>query len=125
MCQILDEVAEWVKVFDEVNVATALHRLAKLQPPGTAGPQSPVLRSAAFQLLIEASQRLVPRFEAQAVSNTLWGTHPCPLSALDHMSTCSIVSTSSEAQAVCSIVCLRPCSNLLLKDSTIALPAVF
>ena len=78
MQQILDEVAEWVKVFDEVNVATALHRLAKLQPPGTAGPQSPVLRSAAFQLLIEASQRLVPRFEAQAVSNTLWGTHPCP-----------------------------------------------
>ncbi|BDA49701.1 probable RAP domain-containing protein, chloroplastic [Coccomyxa sp. Obi] len=79
--QILDEVAEWVKVFDEVNVATALHRLAKLQPPGTAGPQSPVLRSASFQLLVEASQRLVPRFEAQAVSNTLWafatlGYHP-------------------------------------------------
>lgn len=71
--QILDEVAEWVKVFDEVNVATALHRLAKLQPPGTAGPQSPVLRSTSFQLLVEASQRLVPRFEAQAVSNTLWG----------------------------------------------------
>ena len=62
-----------MKVFDEVNVATALHRLAKLQPPGTAGPQSPVLRSAAFQLLVEACQRLVPRFEAQAVSNTLWG----------------------------------------------------
>ena len=63
--QVLEEVAEWVKVFDEVNVATALHRLAKLQPPGTAGPQSPVLRSAAFQLLVEACQRLVPRFEAQ------------------------------------------------------------
>ena len=62
-----------MKVFDEVNVATALHRLAKLQPPGTSGPQSPVLRSAAFQLLVEACQRLVPRFEAQAVSNTLWG----------------------------------------------------
>ena len=44
--------AEWVKVFDEVNVATALHRLAKLQPPGTAGPQSPVLRAASFQLLV-------------------------------------------------------------------------
>ena len=71
--QVLEEVAEWVKVFDEVNVATALHRLAKLQPPGTAGPQSPVLRSAAFQLLVEACQRLVPRFEAQAVSNTMWG----------------------------------------------------
>ncbi len=70
---MLDEVAEWVKVFDEVNVATALHRLAKLQPPGTAGPQSPVLRSASFQLLVDACQRLVPRFEAQAVSNTLWG----------------------------------------------------
>ena len=73
MLQVLEEVAEWVKVFDEVNVATALHRLAKLQPPGTAGPQSPVLRSAAFQLLVEACQRLVPRFEAQAVSNTMWG----------------------------------------------------
>ena len=71
--QVLEEVGEWVKVFDEVNVATALHRLAKLQPPGSAGPQSPVLRSAAFQLLVEACQRLVPRFEAQAVSNTLWG----------------------------------------------------
>jgi hypothetical protein len=71
--QVLEEAREWVKVFDEVNVATALHRLAKLQPPGTAGPQSPVLRSAAFQLLVDACQRLVPRFEAQAVSNTLWG----------------------------------------------------
>ena len=59
-------------------MATALHRLAKLQPPGTAGPQSPVLRSASFQLLVEASQRLVPRFEAQAVSNTLWGALPTP-----------------------------------------------
>ena len=70
-----------MKAFDEVNVATALHRLAKLQPPGTAGPQSPVLRSASFQLLVEASQRLVPRFEAQAVSNTLWGAwlfRDCP-----------------------------------------------
>ena len=74
--QILDEVNEWVKVFDEVNVATALHRLAKLQPPGTAGPQSPVLRSGSFQLLVDACQRLVPRFEAQAVSNTLWGEAP-------------------------------------------------
>ena len=71
--QVLEEVGEWVHAFDEVNVATALHRLAKLQPPGTAGPQSPVLRSGAFQLLVEACQRLVPRFEAQAVSNTLWG----------------------------------------------------
>lgn len=67
-------------------MATALHRLAKLQPPGTAGPQSPVLRSASFQLLVEASQRLVPRFEAQAVSNTLWGARalsacPCLQSA--------------------------------------------
>ena len=69
---------EWVHAFDEVNVATALHRLAKLQPPGTAGPQSPVLRSGAFQLLVEACQRLVPRFEAQAVSNTLWGEPPHP-----------------------------------------------
>jgi hypothetical protein len=82
LAQILDEVNEWVKVFDEVNVATALHRLAKLQPPGTAGPQSPVLRSASFQLLVDACQRLVPRFEAQAVSNTLWGARwPYPLPA--------------------------------------------
>ncbi len=71
--QVLDVVGESVALFDEVNVATALHRLAKLQPPGTSGPQSPIVYADQFQALVEAVQRLLDRFEAQAISNTLWG----------------------------------------------------
>ncbi|KAK9840626.1 hypothetical protein WJX81_005387 [Elliptochloris bilobata] len=70
--QVLDVVGESVALFDEVNVATALHRLAKLQPPGTSGPQSPIVYADQFQALVEAVQRLLDRFEAQAISNTLW-----------------------------------------------------
>lgn len=73
--QILDIVAESVNVFDEVNVATALHRLAKLQPPTTAGQASPVIYADHFQQLVLAIKRQLQRFEAQAVSNTLWGKH--------------------------------------------------
>lgn len=74
--QVLDVVGESVALFDEVNVATALHRLAKLQPPGTSGPQSPIVYADQFQALVEAVQRLLDRFEAQAISNTLWGALP-------------------------------------------------
>lgn len=74
--QVLDVVGESVALFDEVNVATALHRLAKLQPPGTSGPQSPIVYADQFQALVEAVQRLLDRFEAQAISNTLWGAQP-------------------------------------------------
>ena len=98
--QVLEEVGEWVKVFDEVNVATALHRLAKLQPPGTAGPQSPVLRSAAFQLLVEACQRLVPRFEAQAVSNTMWGERSLGcVSLTSAVACCQLAAFSARQQS--------------------------
>ncbi len=72
-------VGESVALFDEVNVATALHRLAKLQPPGTSGPQSPIVYADQFQALVEAVQRLLDRFEAQAISNTLWGARGPPL----------------------------------------------
>ena len=71
-------VGESVALFDEVNVATALHRLAKLQPPGTSGPQSPIVYADQFQALVEAVQRLLDRFEAQAISNTLWGAPKDP-----------------------------------------------
>lgn len=71
--QVLDVVADSVGVFDEVNVATALHRLAKLQPPNSTGQASPVIYADHFQQLVIAIQRQLHRFEAQAVSNTLWG----------------------------------------------------
>ena len=72
--QVLDVVADSVAIFDEVNVATALHRLAKLQPPNTAGGQpSPVVYADHFQQLVVAIKRQLDCFEAQAVSNTLWG----------------------------------------------------
>ena len=59
-------------MFDEVNVATALHRLAKLQPPlGSAGPAA-LFSSDPFARLVAAAATLLPRFGAQAVSNTLW-----------------------------------------------------
>ncbi|KAK9814919.1 hypothetical protein WJX73_002051 [Symbiochloris irregularis] len=70
--QVLDIVAESVNVFDEVNVATALHRLAKLQPPASAGQASPVIYADHFQQLVVAIKRQLQRFEAQAISNTLW-----------------------------------------------------
>ncbi len=71
--QVLDIVAESVDNFDEVNVATALHRLAKLQPPNNSGQQSPIVYTEQFQKLVFAIKRLLHRFEAQAVSNTMWG----------------------------------------------------
>ena len=60
-------------MFDEVNVATALHRLAKLQPPGPGSHPSPIIYADQFQQLVAAVGRLLPQFEAQAVSNTMWG----------------------------------------------------
>lgn len=66
-------VAESVGSFDEVNVATALHRLAKLQPPNGGGGASPIVYADQFQQLVSSIRRQLHRFEAQAVSNTLWG----------------------------------------------------
>lgn len=77
--QVLDCVSQHVHVFDEVNVATALHRLAKLQPPGPSGQSSPIVYADQFQQLVAAVSRLLHRFEAQAVSNTMWGGSPNPL----------------------------------------------
>lgn len=72
--QVLDIVAGSISAFDEVNVATALHRLAKLQTPecGQAS-HKPVVHSEPFQQLITAIKRHLHRYEAQAISNTLWG----------------------------------------------------
>lgn len=69
-------VSESIGSFDEVNVATALHRLAKLQPLNTPGPANPIIYADPFQQLVLAIKRQLHRFEAQAVSNTLWGTPP-------------------------------------------------
>eukprot|EP00884_Botryococcus_braunii_P015817 jgi/Botrbrau1/2919/Bobra.0036s0052.1 len=70
--RVLDVVAESVESFDEVNVATALHRLAKLQPPNSSGNQSPIVFTPQFRELVFAIKRLLKRFESQAVSNTMW-----------------------------------------------------
>ena len=70
--QILDIIAESVHQFDEVNVATALHRLAKLQPPNLSNHPPAIIYTNQFQQLIYAIKTLLDRFEAQAVSNTLW-----------------------------------------------------
>ena len=72
--QVLDAVATSVHMFDEVNVATALHRLAKLQPPagGPGGGPAALFASDPFARLVAAAGALLPRFGAQAVSNTLW-----------------------------------------------------
>ncbi len=70
--QILDIIAESVHQFDEVNVATALHRLAKLQPPNLSNQPPSIIYTNQFQQLIYAIKTLLDRFEAQAVSNTLW-----------------------------------------------------
>ncbi len=70
--QILDIIAESVHQFDEVNVATALHRLAKLQPPNLSNQPPSIIYTNQFQQLIYAIKTLLDRFEAQAVSNTMW-----------------------------------------------------
>lgn len=70
--QILDIIAESVHQFDEVNLATALHRLAKLQPPNLSHHPPAIIYTNQFQQLIYAIKTLLDRFEAQAVSNTLW-----------------------------------------------------
>lgn len=70
--QILDIIAEAVHQFDEVNIATALHRLAKLQPPNMSNQPPAIVYTNQFQQLINAIKALLDRFEAQAVSNTLW-----------------------------------------------------
>ena len=70
--QILDIIAECVHQFDEVNVATALHRLAKLQPPNLSNQPPSIIYTNQFQQLIYAIKTLLEQFEAQAVSNTMW-----------------------------------------------------
>ena len=72
--QVLDIITDSVHNFDEVNVATALHRLAKLQPPNQSHQPPPIIYSNQFQQLIYATRTLLSRFEAQAISNTV---RPC------------------------------------------------
>lgn len=70
--QILDIFSDAVHQFDEVNVATALHRLAKLQPPNMSNQPPAIVYTNQFQQLIHAIKALLDCFEAQAVSNTMW-----------------------------------------------------
>ncbi|KAK9819771.1 hypothetical protein WJX72_002182 [[Myrmecia] bisecta] len=70
--QVLDVIADSVQHFDEVNVATSLHRLAKLQPNTGSNQCSALVYTPQFQQLVAAIKRLLHRFEAQAVSNTMW-----------------------------------------------------
>lgn len=70
--QILDIIADAIHQFDEVNLATALHRLAKLQPPNMSNQPPAIVYTNQFQQLIYAIKALLERFEAQAVSNTMW-----------------------------------------------------
>ena len=72
--QVLDIITDSVHNFDEVNVATALHRLAKLQPPNQSHQSPSIVYTNQFQQLIYATRTLLSRFEAQAVSNTV---RPC------------------------------------------------
>jgi len=77
-------------MFDEVNVATALHRLAKLQPPGPGSHPSPIIYADQFQQLVDAVSRLLPQFEAQAVSNTMWGESLGFLYSSTHTELCCV-----------------------------------
>jgi hypothetical protein len=70
--QVLDCISDSVHQFDEVNVATALHRLAKLQPPNLSHQPPSIIYTNQFQQICYAIRTLLDRFEAQAVSNTLW-----------------------------------------------------
>ena len=76
--QVLDVITDSVHNFDEVNVATALHRLAKLQPPNQSHQPPSIIYTNQFQQLIYATRTLLSRFEAQAVSNTVrpWTSPP-------------------------------------------------
>lgn len=65
-------IADSVTYFDEVNVATALHRLAKLHTSNSANHSNLIINSDQFKQLTHAITRLLPHFEPQAVSNTMW-----------------------------------------------------
>ena len=87
--QVLDIITDSVHNFDEVNVATALHRLAKLQPPNQSHQSPSIVYTNQFQQLIYATRTLLSRFEAQAVSNTV---RPCIVP-------CFLRSTAAQAAA--------------------------
>lgn len=71
--QLLEIIAESSAYFDEVNVATALHRLARLHCTASGNNAAAVIvNTEQFKLLLDAISKLMPRFEAQAVSNTAW-----------------------------------------------------
>lgn len=71
--QLLDIIAESSIYFDEVNVATALHRLARLHcTASNSNAAAVIVNTDQFKVLLSAIAKLLPRFEAQAVSNTAW-----------------------------------------------------
>ena len=63
--QVLDTIADSAAYFDEVNVATALHRLAKLHSMHASGAAALIVNSPQFKLLLGQIQRLLPYFEVQ------------------------------------------------------------
>jgi hypothetical protein len=81
VAQVLEVISTDVALFDQVNLATALHRLAKLHISNSVNYSSVIIASEQFKQLTMAVRQLLPRFEAQAVSNTIWaiatlGYHP-------------------------------------------------
>ena len=55
--------------FDEVNAATACHRLAKVPRSYRTGPS---IHDRRVQTLFRALIRLAPSMQRQCVANTLW-----------------------------------------------------
>jgi len=59
----------------QVNVATAVHRLAKLHSMHTSGAAATIVNSAQFRVLLGHVQRLLPYFEVCSLRapQRLWG----------------------------------------------------
>lgn len=64
--QVLLICAKRLALFDEINVATALHRVAKL------GAGRKILRDARFHWVLEKAVDIVRSVDPQALSNLSW-----------------------------------------------------
>ena len=65
---ILDFVVRWGHAFDEVNAATALHRVAKCRPRD----MRPVLAHPGWDMLLQAVHGQVSNFADKHLANTAW-----------------------------------------------------
>lgn len=63
--------------FDEVNVATALHRLAKLHSLQASGAAALIVNSPHFKQLLSQIQRLLPYFEVRSLCVPHIQSLPC------------------------------------------------